>query len=170
MDTEPSKRSQVLPIRQTKKWKLYIDGAFNSRGSGLSVELSAPQGQLMEQAVQLGFPAFNNVIEYKALLHSLRSAIGLGADPLHVYCDSQLVVDQISGESAAKDEKMSAYLIETRKLLQRFNSVQVDHISKDLNGHANSLASLASAAAPELRRIILVSVQDLKDGRCLIEP
>jgi hypothetical protein len=39
--------------------------------------------------------------------------------------------------------------------------VQVDHTSRDLNGHADSLASLASAVAPELRRIISVSVQDL---------
>ncbi len=37
----------------------------------------------------------------------------------------------------------------------------MDHTSRDLNGHANSLANLASVIAPELRRIISVSVQDL---------
>ena len=94
-------------------------------------------------------------------MHDLRNVIALGADPLHVYCDSQLVVNQISGEYADKDEKMTAYLAEAKRLLREFNSVQVDHIRKDLNGHADSLASLASAVAPELRRIISVSVQDL---------
>ena len=39
--------------------------------------------------------------------------------------------------------------------------MQVDHTSRDLNGHADSLASLALAVAPELQRIISVSVQDL---------
>ena len=54
----------------------------------------------------------------KPLLHGLRSAINLSADLLHVYCDSQLVVNQIFGEYAAKDEKMLAYLAETKRLLQ----------------------------------------------------
>jgi hypothetical protein len=82
-------------------------------------------------------------------------------DPLDVFYDSQLVVNQISGEYTAKDEKMVAYLIEARRLLGEFKYVQVDHISRDLNGHADALASLASAVAPELRRIISVGVQNL---------
>ena len=35
------------------------------------------------------------------------------------------------------------------------------HISRDLNGHVDTLASLASAVALELRRIIFVGVQNL---------
>ena len=42
MDTKPSERNQVLLIQQTKKWKLYIDGASNSRGLGLGIILFAP--------------------------------------------------------------------------------------------------------------------------------
>ncbi len=98
----------------------------------------------MEQAVWLGFPASNNVAEYETLLDGLRSAIGLSADLLHVYYDSQVVVNQIFGEYAAKDEKMLAYHVEAKRLLQGFRSVQVDHICRDLNGHADSLVSLAS--------------------------
>jgi hypothetical protein len=116
---------------------------------------------MMELAIRLGFPASNNVAEYEALLHGLRSAITLQADPLHVFCDSQLVVNQISREYAAKDEKIVAYLTEARRLLGQFKHVQVEHISRDLNGHADTLASLASAVAPELRRIISVGVQNL---------
>ena len=141
-----------------KGWKLYIDGASNSRGSGLGIVLFAPQGQMMELAIRLGFPASNNVAEYEALLHELRSAIALQADPLHVYYDSQLVVNQISREYVAKDEKMMAYLIGAKKLLAEFKHVRVEHISKDLNGHADALASLASTLAPELRRIISIRV------------
>jgi hypothetical protein len=101
IDAEQLGRNQVLPIQQTKKWKLYIDRASNSRGSGLGIIFTASQGQLMEQAIRLGFPASNNVIEYKALLHGLRNAIAFGANPHHVYCDSQLIVNQIFGEYAA---------------------------------------------------------------------
>jgi ribonuclease HI len=101
------------------------------------------------------------------------SAIAIQADPLHVYCDSQFVVNQISEEYAAKDEKMATYLTEAKRLLKEFNHVQVVHIGRDLNGHADALVSLASAVAPELRKIISVSVQDLSsvgreitDGVC----
>jgi hypothetical protein len=120
---------------------------------------------MMELAIQLRFPASNNVAEYVALLHGLRSAITLQANPFHVYCDSQLVVNQISREYAAKDKKMVAYLTEARKLLGEFEHVQVEHISRDLNRHADALASLASAIAPELRRIISVGVQNLPSVR-----
>ena len=116
---------------------------------------------MMELAICLGFPASNNVAEYEALLHGLRSAIALQADPLHVYCDSQLVVSQISGDYAAKDEKMKTYLVEAKKLLGKFEHVRIEHISRDLNRHADALACLASAIAPELRRIISVGVQSL---------
>ena len=153
-----------------------IDGASNSRGSGLGIVLSALQGQMMELAIRLGFLASNNVVEYETLLHSLRSAVTLQADPLHVYCDSQLVVNQISREYADKDDKMVAYLAEARKLLEEFKHIQVEHISRDLNEHADALASLAPAVAPKLRRIISVGVQNLpsvrreiSNGICLID-
>ena len=45
--------------------------------------------------------------------------------------------------------------------MRKFKHVQIEHISRDLNGHANALASLASAVAPELRRIISVGVQSI---------
>uniref|UniRef100_A0A2N9EZ43 Uncharacterized protein n=1 Tax=Fagus sylvatica TaxID=28930 RepID=A0A2N9EZ43_FAGSY len=131
--------NHVSSIQHMEGWKLYIDGASNSRGSGLGVVLTAPQGQMMELAIRLGFPASNNVAEYEALLHG----------------------SMISGDYAAKDEKMKIYLAEAKKLLEKFKHVQVEHIGRDLNGHADALAGLASAVAPELRRIISVGVQSL---------
>lgn len=71
------------------------------------------------------------------------------------------MVNQISDEYTARHERMSAYLSETKGLLQKLHNVEIDHIGKDLNGHVDSLASLASAVAPELKRIITVSLQDL---------
>uniref|UniRef100_A0A2N9H9H4 Reverse transcriptase domain-containing protein n=1 Tax=Fagus sylvatica TaxID=28930 RepID=A0A2N9H9H4_FAGSY len=124
--------NHISSVQRMEGWKLYIDGASNSRGSGLGVVLTAPQGQMMELAIRLGFPASNN-----------------------------LVVNQISGDYAAKDEKMRIYLVEAKKLLAKFKHVQIEHIGRELNGHADALAGLASAVAPELRRIISVGVQSL---------
>ena len=77
--------NHVSSTQHMERWRLYIDGASNSRDSGLGVVLIAPQGQMMELAIHLGFPASNNVAEYEALLHGLRSAIALQADSLHIY-------------------------------------------------------------------------------------
>ena len=60
---------------------------------------------------------------------------------------------------------MIAYLTEARRLLGEFKHVRVEYISRDLNGHVDALASLASAGAPKLRRIISVRVQNLPSVR-----
>ena len=40
--TGPLMVNHVSTIQQTEGWKLYIDGASNSRGSGLGIVLSTP--------------------------------------------------------------------------------------------------------------------------------
>jgi ribonuclease HI len=80
------------------------------KGAGAGAVLISPEGLILEQAVKLGFLASNNETEYEALLIGLRSAIQLGADHLQVFCDSQLVVNHISGDYLAWDEWMMSYL------------------------------------------------------------
>uniref|UniRef100_A0A2N9FJY0 RNase H type-1 domain-containing protein n=1 Tax=Fagus sylvatica TaxID=28930 RepID=A0A2N9FJY0_FAGSY len=113
-------RKDIERDLERKDWVLYVDGAANSRGSGLGIVLISPEGELLEQAVRLGFSASNNEAEYEALLHGLRAAKRLGADPLTIHCDSQLIVNQLTGEYMAKDERMIAYLDLARNLLKGF--------------------------------------------------
>uniref|UniRef100_A0A2N9IY34 Uncharacterized protein n=1 Tax=Fagus sylvatica TaxID=28930 RepID=A0A2N9IY34_FAGSY len=145
---------------EKKGWVLYVDGAENSRGSGLGIVLVSPEGELLEQTVRLGFSASNNEAEYEALLHGLRAAKRLGADPLTIHCDSQLIVNQLTGEYMAKDERMIAYLDLAKNLLKGFYKFNIERVSREHNGHADSLAGLASSVAPDFRRTITVEVQD----------
>uniref|UniRef100_A0A2N9FH02 Uncharacterized protein n=1 Tax=Fagus sylvatica TaxID=28930 RepID=A0A2N9FH02_FAGSY len=102
----------------------------------------------------------NNEAEYEALLYGLRAAKRLGADPLTIHCDSQLIVNQLTGEYMAKDERMIAYLDLARNLLKGFCKYNIERVGREHNGHADSLAGLASSVAPEFRRTIIVEVQD----------
>uniref|UniRef100_A0A2N9IK88 RNase H type-1 domain-containing protein n=1 Tax=Fagus sylvatica TaxID=28930 RepID=A0A2N9IK88_FAGSY len=145
---------------EKKGWALYVDGAANSRGSGLGIVLISPEGELLEQAVRLGFSASNNEAEYEILLHGLRAARLLGADPLTIHCDSQLIVNQLTGEYMAKDERMVAYLDLARNRLKGFHEFNIERVGREHNRHADSLAGLASSVAPDLRRTIAVEVQD----------
>jgi ribonuclease HI len=147
-------------IKEKNWWTLYVDGAANSRGSGLGVVLISPEGELLEQAVRLGFGASNNEAEYEALLHGLRAAKRLGANLLTIYCDSQLIVNQLTGEYMAKDERMMAYRDLAKDLLKGFREFNIERVGREHNGHADSLAGLASSVAPDFRRTITVEVQD----------
>lgn len=90
-------------------WKLFVDGASNKHGAELGIVLISPDSLVVEQAVNLGFPASNNEAEYETLLAGLKSTLFMKATELMVYSDSQLVVNQISGDYEAKDERMSKY-------------------------------------------------------------
>ena len=142
-------------------WTLYVDGAANSRGSGLGIVLISPEGEMLEQAVRLGFGASNNEAEYEALLHGLRAAKQLGANVLTIHCDSQLIVNQLTGEYMAKDERMMAYRDLAKNLLKGFREFNIERVGREHNGHADSLAGLASSVAPDFRRTITVAVQDI---------
>jgi ribonuclease HI len=145
---------------EKKGWALYVDGAANSKGSGLGIVLISPGGELLEQSVRLGFGASNNEAEYEALLHGLRTARWLSADPLTIHYDSQLIVNQLTREYMAKDKRMIAYLNLAKNLLKDFCEFNIERVGREHNGHADLLAGLASSMAPDFRRTITVEVQD----------
>ena len=150
----------VERILEKNGWTFYVDGAANSRGSGLGIVLISPEGELLEQAVRLGFGASNNEAEYEALLHGLRAAKRLSADPLTIQSDSQLIVNQSTGEYMAKDERMVAYRDLAKNLLKGFHKFNVERVGREHNGHVDSLVGLAFSVAPDFRRTITVEVQD----------
>ncbi|KAI5323872.1 hypothetical protein L3X38_032945 [Prunus dulcis] len=87
-------------------WQLHVDGASNHKGAGAGVVIITPDGTLLEQAITLGFSASNNEVEYEALLAGLRVAKELTIKRLAIYSDSQLIMNQASGEYMAKHPRM----------------------------------------------------------------
>ena len=84
---DPSNPSLLTPAQtqfdsEGAKWKLFVDGASNSKGLGAGIVLISLEGLVLEQAVQLKFSASNNEAEYEAMLIGLRTARKLGADHL----------------------------------------------------------------------------------------
>uniref|UniRef100_A0A2N9G7V6 Uncharacterized protein n=1 Tax=Fagus sylvatica TaxID=28930 RepID=A0A2N9G7V6_FAGSY len=156
----PLEKAALALIQAAKKLPHYFqaNGASNMKGAGAGAVLVSPEGLILEQAVRLGFLASNNEAEYEALLIGLRSALRLGADRLQVFCDSQLVVNHISGEYSARDERMMTYLSITKSLLSKFDSVQVEQVRREYNSHADILAKLATALESDLHRTVTVEV------------
>ncbi|CAL9031199.1 unnamed protein product [Prunus brigantina] len=110
-----SSSAEVAFDRNSPHWTLYVDGSSNRQGSGAGLVLKTPDHTTIEYAIRFQFRASNNEAEYEALLAGLRLARHTGAERLLICSDSQLVVNQVGTEFAAKDESMAAYLAQARR-------------------------------------------------------
>ena len=88
---------------------MHFDGSKMRTGLGAGVVLTFPKGDKLKYALQVHFAASNNVAEYEALIHGLRLAKELGIRRILCYGDSNLVVQQSSGDWDAKDANMARY-------------------------------------------------------------
>jgi hypothetical protein len=59
-------------------WVMYFDGSYTLKGAGAGVVFIPPEGDILKYAIQLGFPATNNIVEYEGLVTGLRLAKDLG--------------------------------------------------------------------------------------------
>lgn len=125
-------------------WKLFVDGASNKHGAGLGIMLTSSDGMIIEQAITLGFPASNNEAKYEALLVGLRSALRMKVSALMVFSNSKLVVNQVSGEYEARDERMAKYQALVRAEIKKFDAIRVEQINCEGNNTVDELAGLAS--------------------------
>ena len=119
--------------------------------------LISPDGEIIEQSIRLGFKASNNEAEYEALITGLKLAVAAAeADEVIVFCDSQLIVNQSTGEFEARDERMSAYAKEVIRLAELFQNCRLLQVSRDDNSHADALANLASSMQTGKTRTIMI--------------
>lgn len=85
----------------------------------------SPSGSVSKYALKFDFKASNNIAEYEALVAGLQLTRELGADDLRIFSDSQLVVNQISGDFQTKEHQLAAYLGYVKILLQSFRSTNL---------------------------------------------
>ena len=129
----------TLPGKETTRpWIMYFDGAFSLQGAGAGVLLVAPTGEHLKYVIQMHFPrkmSTNNTTEYEGLLAGLRIAADLGVKKLIVWGDSQLVIRQVNKDY--QRPLMEAYVDEVRKLEERFDGIQAEHVPRPENDIAD---------------------------------
>ncbi|XP_075659202.1 uncharacterized protein LOC142629099 [Castanea sativa] len=136
--------------------EVYVDGATNQRGSGVGLVLVSPKGLSLEKSLRLGFSATNNEAEYETLLVGMDMVQKMGGKTVQIFSDSQLVVGQVEGTLEARDPRIQEYLIRARYLQSKFDSFTLLHVSRSMNTHADSLATLAISSAQGLPQFILI--------------
>ena len=73
---------------EQRTWTLYFDGALNSKGKGVGVVLTSPEGIIIPGACELVFPSTHNIAEYEALICGLRMTILLNVKYLRIIGNS----------------------------------------------------------------------------------
>ena len=59
---------QEMKLDNFSWWILNVDGASRQKGTGLGLQLEAPIGEVIEHAIRLDFPTYNNEVEYEAII------------------------------------------------------------------------------------------------------
>ena len=80
-----------------------MDGTSNSKGFGIGIIFTTPEGSIIDQSFTLGFSTANNEAEYEVVITVLKMAATLGVTGLEICRDSLLVVSQVR-EEYTKDE------------------------------------------------------------------
>ena len=87
---------------------------------------------------------------------------------LEAYGDSNLIVNQVRGEYEVRYEDLVPYHNATIYIDERFRNFYIDHVPRQLNVHADALASLAAFLFLPARVVekILVYSHDLYCPKC----
>jgi ribonuclease HI len=132
------------PANQPEHWVIYFDGSLKLSGGGTGVLFISSRGEQLKYVFQILFEVSNNEAEYEALLHGLRLAVSLGIKRLLIYDDTLLVVQQVNKEWDVNKETMDIYVIEIRKLENKFLGLEIHHVIHDNNVGADVLSKLGS--------------------------
>jgi ribonuclease HI len=98
---------------------MYIDGFFTLNGAGGGVVLISPKGDRLLYVIRLHFCATNNAVEYEALVNDVCITAKLVVQWLYISGDSELIINQVIGESNYCDSHIVVYRQEVRRLEEK---------------------------------------------------
>ena len=94
---------------------MHTYGSSNRQAKGAGVVLLSPEGDVVKCMIRLDFPTTNNEAEYEALVAGLDLARAAGAISVVIYCNSQVITNQINGDYECRGERMKLYLDQVKK-------------------------------------------------------
>ena len=125
------------------QWSVHTEGLSNKWASEEGIILHSLEGDEIECMVHLDFPTTNNEAKYEALVAGLDLTKVVGAASVVIYCDSQVVTNQVNDNYECKSEKMKKYLEQTKKMVDDLQA-KIVQIPKEENERADRLAKAAS--------------------------
>ena len=128
-------------------WEMYFDGAARRDGAGAGVVFVSPEKHILPYSFVLTQLCSNNMAEYQALNLGLDMAIEMGITDLNIYGDSQLVINQLLDEYEVKKQDLVPCHRQALRLLNKLETVKLEHVPRSANKMADALANLAATLA-----------------------
>lgn len=125
--------------------KVFTDGCAkgNPGPAGAGFVIEDIQGEAIEEgSVPLG-SATNNEAEYRALLLAMESCVKRRLKAAYFYTDSELMANQINGFYRIRSARLQRLFDRVDKLREKFDSFQIVHVPRKMNGRADELSNLA---------------------------
>lgn len=120
----------------------------------------SPSGDQLQYVVQLRLQASNNVAGYEVLINGLHIVVELGIWCLDVRGDFQLVVGQVMKDSECRDPRMAAYYKKVRRLEDKFNGLELNHVLRWDNEMVDAPTKMASGRwmVPPSPRVFVIDI------------
>lgn len=134
---------------------VYTDGgARNNPGpAGIGVFITDKDGKKLEARYRYLGVATNNQAEYQGALHGIRRGIELGAIEIELRMDSNLVIEQLSGNFKIKNPELKVIYGEIQNLLQAWRGkIVFTHVRREYNKEADRLSNVAMDEGVEKER------------------
>jgi ribonuclease HI/pterin-4a-carbinolamine dehydratase len=134
---------ESMPALESKEIKMFADGG--SRGNpGPSasgyVLLDMHDKVIARNGTFLG-ETTNNQAEYHSLKSGLEDAYNRGAEYVHVYMDSQLVINQMKGSYKVRHAGLKPVYQEILGIAAKFEDVSYTHVPRELNKAADAMVN-----------------------------
>ncbi|MCO5596612.1 hypothetical protein L7F22_050679 [Adiantum nelumboides] len=138
-------------------YTLFFDGAFRraTGKAGGGLVLVNPEGEVvMKEQVTLDGSTSNNEAEYDILISGLKICLAQKIQRLMVKGDALLIVKQILGIWACKNERLRTKVTSIRILFSQFEEVQLYHIPRKENEDVDLLAQQAVSNQDKANMVI----------------
>ena len=132
-----------------------FDGSATTTSNGVGVVLSCEDGNTIPLSFKLGFSCSNNAAEYEAYLTGITIALSIGVKHMRVLGDSNLVVSQVKGDFALREQSLVAYKTWAQRLEQEFQTFSIEYTQRSENRFADALATLGSQVPFEGRDALI---------------
>ena len=145
IDSEPKHMVRATTPGQLRRVRVFSDGAArgNPGPAGAGAVLLDDGGHVIERLGRFLGKQTNNVAEYEGLLLGLRKARALGVREVEVRADSQLLIRQLQGSYAVKNEVLKRLHAEALALLRAFDKYELVHVPREENALADEMSNRA---------------------------
>lgn len=144
--TEPeASPAAVASPGEARRVRVFTDGAArgNPGLAGAGAVILDEAGHVLARLGRFLGKQTNNVAEYQALLLGLGRARQMGAREVEVRADSQLLVRQLLGKYAVKNDVLRRLHQEALAVLRSFDKFELIHIPREQNALADEMSNRA---------------------------